>query len=130
MSTQVSDDVLSNQFTVYSAKNFPGMTGNREEHISNLERMLMLYSDSTLISQCFAQQGIKISIRKGRRIRRVVDTFTNNPLDDANSDTEKEDQSNIIANDQSSSSSPPSSATTIVKPHYRRIHISTFLSPP
>lgn len=27
MSTQVSDDVLSNPFTVYSAKNFPGMTG-------------------------------------------------------------------------------------------------------
>ncbi|KAI8090791.1 velvet factor [Thamnidium elegans] len=46
MSTQVSDDVLSNSFTVYSAKNFPGMT------------------DSTAVSQCFAQQGIKISIRK------------------------------------------------------------------
>ncbi|KAI8971846.1 velvet factor-domain-containing protein, partial [Mycotypha africana] len=54
MSAQVSNYVLSNPFTVYSAKNFPGMT------------------DSTPLSQCFAQQGIKISIRKGRRIRRFV----------------------------------------------------------
>jgi hypothetical protein len=28
MSTQVSDEVMSEPFTVYSAKNFPGMTGN------------------------------------------------------------------------------------------------------
>lgn len=27
MSAQISDDVLSKPFTVYAAKNFPGMTG-------------------------------------------------------------------------------------------------------
>ncbi|KAI8367430.1 velvet factor-domain-containing protein [Choanephora cucurbitarum] len=162
MSTQVSDSVFSDPFTVYSAKNFPGMT------------------DSTLLSQCFAQQSIKISIRKGRRVRRVVDrtSFANNNKLADNHRTLRDD--NYGSNDKKKSNStskvdqqpqqqvqqlpqlsqlpgilqpsqqlppppppPPSStsssqlppqqqqpSSSSTKPNYRRIDISTFLSPP
>ncbi|KAI9488739.1 velvet factor-domain-containing protein, partial [Zychaea mexicana] len=46
MSTQVLHEVFSDPFSVYSAKNFPGMTG------------------TTPLSLCFSKQGIKISVRK------------------------------------------------------------------
>ncbi|KAI9258474.1 rab-GTPase-TBC domain-containing protein [Sporodiniella umbellata] len=69
MSSDVTEFLFSDPFIVYSAKNFPGMTGNPYfAYCPSLTSGL----DSTPLSQCFAQQGIKISIRKGRRIRRVV----------------------------------------------------------
>ncbi|KAI8365286.1 velvet factor-domain-containing protein [Radiomyces spectabilis] len=52
MSTMVLDEVFCRPFSVYPAKTFPGMT------------------ESTALSRCFAQQGIKIAIRKGTRIKR------------------------------------------------------------
>ncbi|KAI9250016.1 velvet factor, partial [Sporodiniella umbellata] len=45
MSTSVRLEILSQPFTVYTAKKFPGMTR------------------STAISRCFAKQGIKIPLR-------------------------------------------------------------------
>ncbi|KAF1802058.1 hypothetical protein FB192DRAFT_1376039 [Mucor lusitanicus] len=128
MSTEVSDDVLSKPFTVYSAKNFPGMT------------------DSTPLSQSFAQQGIKISIRKGRRIRHVADrTYSNSAIVDhqraidSKNDHEDHDKDAEKKRQSSSTSASASSLTTTdsgsssgsnSKPNYRRIHISSFLSPP
>ncbi|KAF9088888.1 hypothetical protein BGX23_007031 [Mortierella sp. AD031] len=44
--------VFSEQFTIFSAKRFPGMT------------------ESTPLSKCFARQGIKIPIRKEPRVSR------------------------------------------------------------
>jgi hypothetical protein len=128
MSTQVSDDVLSKPFTVYSAKNFPGMT------------------DSTPISQSFAQQGIKISIRKGRRIRHVIDrTYSNSAIvehhrtinskevsDKGETDAEKHQQpssTSASASSISQTNDSSSSFNSSSKPNYRRIHISSFLSP-
>lgn len=58
--------------------------------------------DSTSLSQCFAQQGIKISIRKGRRIRRLISTK------DSKKDSDKEDEA--------------------PKPNYKRIEISSYLA--
>ncbi|KAI9270060.1 velvet factor-domain-containing protein [Helicostylum pulchrum] len=101
MSTQVSDDVLSNPFTVYSAKNFPGMT------------------DSTAVSQCFAQQGIKISIRKGRRIRRIDDR-TYDTVTDRQAATPKKNSSSHLAAEEEEEPQ---------KTVYRRIDISTYLTP-
>ncbi|KAG2200189.1 hypothetical protein INT47_009827, partial [Mucor saturninus] len=111
MSTQVSDDVMSNPFTVYSAKNFPGMT------------------DSTSISQCFAQQGIKISIRKGRRIRRLNDrSFTNDTVADrSSSSTHKEDPPATTSDTTTTTSTTDTSNST--KQVYKRIDISTYLTP-
>ncbi|CEG74605.1 hypothetical protein RMATCC62417_09786 [Rhizopus microsporus] len=90
MSTDISDVVFSDPFTVYSAKNFPGMT------------------DSTPLSQCFAQQGIKISIRKGRRIRRLVPKSEDCTTEQDQKRKEKELEE--------------------AKPTYKRIEISSFLS--
>ncbi|KAI8140953.1 velvet factor [Fennellomyces sp. T-0311] len=55
MSTSVLDQVMSEPFSVYTAKNFPGMT------------------ESTELSRCFAKQGIKISIRKDKVQQRIGD---------------------------------------------------------
>ncbi|KAI8056535.1 velvet factor-domain-containing protein [Gilbertella persicaria] len=145
MSTQISDSVFSDPFTVYSAKNFPGMT------------------DSTPLSQCFSQQSIKISIRKGRRIRRVVDrtSYNNNTLVDHHRTLKDTDYDNTPSSSKTtpnnsnrtidSNHAPPSTNNneeeeqqqqqqeqqqqqqeqgSSSKPTYRRIHISTFLSPP
>ncbi|KAF9921630.1 hypothetical protein FBU30_008300 [Linnemannia zychae] len=49
----VAATVFSDQFTIFSAKRFPGMT------------------ESTPLSKCFAKQGIKVPIRKEPRISRV-----------------------------------------------------------
>ncbi|KAI9275518.1 velvet factor-domain-containing protein [Phascolomyces articulosus] len=57
MSTRVLHEVYSNPFSVYSAKNFPGMTG------------------TTPLSLCFSKQGIKISVRKGPGTKRTSDTI-------------------------------------------------------
>ncbi|KAI7895594.1 velvet factor-domain-containing protein, partial [Mucor mucedo] len=123
MSTQVSDDVISNPFTVYSAKNFPGMT------------------DSTSISQCFAQQGIKISIRKGRRIRRLNDrSFTNDTVADrsSSSTTHKEDPPVTTSTTTTLTTTTTTTTTTTsdtssnnnnTKQVYKRIDISTYLTP-
>ncbi|ORZ00849.1 velvet factor, partial [Syncephalastrum racemosum] len=46
MSTRIQTDVLSEPFTVYTAKKFPGM------------------AESTALSKAFARQGIKINIRR------------------------------------------------------------------
>ncbi|KAI9025785.1 velvet factor-domain-containing protein, partial [Phycomyces nitens] len=51
MSTQIQNQTFTEPFTVYTAKNFPGMT------------------ESTNLSRCFALQGVKIAIRKGTRIK-------------------------------------------------------------
>ncbi|KAI8880868.1 hypothetical protein K501DRAFT_254273 [Backusella circina FSU 941] len=74
MSTQVSDEVMSEPFTVYSAKNFPGMT------------------DSTLLSQCFAHQGIKISIRKEQRVRRISKSNYDKKDDESSKENNKKKQ--------------------------------------
>ncbi|KAG2217678.1 hypothetical protein INT45_008329 [Circinella minor] len=57
MSTQVLHEVFSDSFSVYSAKNFPGMTG------------------TTPLSLCFSKQGIKISVRKGPGTKRTSDNI-------------------------------------------------------
>ncbi|KAJ8658696.1 hypothetical protein O0I10_005736 [Lichtheimia ornata] len=57
MSTQVLNEVFSDPFTVYTPKTFPGMT------------------DSTTLSRSFANQGIKLSIRKEKRIRKLGDSI-------------------------------------------------------
>ncbi|KAI8642958.1 velvet factor-domain-containing protein [Parasitella parasitica] len=125
MSTRVTNHVLSKPFTVYSAKNFPGMT------------------DSTLISQSFAQQGIKISIRKGRRIRHVVDRAYSNSVivdhhrtieskkgcQEVDADAEKPSSTSAEASSLATTDSSNSSGSSNSKPNYRRIHISSFLSP-
>jgi hypothetical protein len=178
MSTQVSDDVLSNPFTVYSAKNFPGMTGNNDDKINFLSIFLLTpIIDSTAISQCFAQQGIKISIRKGRRIRRIVDhthsnntvvdtqqkalassisssatsyinnrnnnTSNNNNLnishDNSSNNNHNTEEKNVIveqaekhekeAEATTASEQSATASTSEPKPTYRRIDISTFLTP-
>jgi hypothetical protein len=90
-----------------------------------------MHSGSTAISKCFAQQGIKISIRKGRKTRPVADRTSpdNHPaLED--SDTEKEDPTTSTTANEQSLSSASATTTTTTKPSYRRIHISTFLSSP
>ncbi|KAG0312790.1 hypothetical protein BGZ97_010849 [Linnemannia gamsii] len=51
--SSVMATVFSDQFTIFSAKRFPGMT------------------ESTPLSKCFAKQGIKIPIRKEPRISRA-----------------------------------------------------------
>ncbi|KAG1047032.1 hypothetical protein G6F43_010504 [Rhizopus delemar] len=54
------ESIISNQFFVYSAKKFPGM------------------EESTFLSRSFADQGLKIRIRKELRQRRkLVDNNTN-----------------------------------------------------
>ncbi|KAI9483747.1 MAG: velvet factor-domain-containing protein [Benjaminiella poitrasii] len=102
MSTEIYTTVFSKPFDVYSAKNFPGMT------------------DSTLLSQCFAQQGIKISIRKGRRIQRLVgkEDYTTAVVDQETIVTEEDNDDDKDIKSSSSSST------------FNRMHISTFLSPP
>ncbi|KAI7878034.1 hypothetical protein K492DRAFT_133211 [Lichtheimia hyalospora FSU 10163] len=57
MSTQVLNEVLSDPFTVYTPKTFPGMT------------------DSTTLSRSFARQGIKLSIRKEKHFRKLGDSL-------------------------------------------------------
>ncbi|KAI8882455.1 hypothetical protein K501DRAFT_186704 [Backusella circina FSU 941] len=107
MSTQVSNEVISDPFTIYSAKNFPGMT------------------DSTSISQTFAHQGIKISIRKGRRVHPITPVnraYPNNddelnPVQEGNSDQ-------IPAAPQSHNSNDVGDRRP-----YRRIEIASFLLP-
>lgn len=47
MSTQVSDDVLSSPFTVYSAKNFPGMTGMKKKRGTNRDLVLIFFMKFT-----------------------------------------------------------------------------------
>ncbi|KAI8997809.1 velvet factor-domain-containing protein [Pilobolus umbonatus] len=98
--TTVCDDVISDPFTVFSAKNFPGMT------------------DSTALSQCFAQQGIKISIRKGRKICRVRNKSFNNEDESAKC---KEREGPKKDDDDDDDNKPT---------HYRRIAISSYLSSP
>lgn len=122
MSTQVSDDVLSNPFTVYSAKNFPGMTGKDfflflTFFFSRMGKLTCKYLDSTAVSQCFAQQGIKISIRKGRRIRRIDDRTYDTVTD------RQTVQKNTSSNRHTTEEEEPQ------KTVYRRIDISTYLTP-
>ncbi|KAI7904123.1 velvet factor-domain-containing protein [Cokeromyces recurvatus] len=102
MSTQVSDYVFSEPFTVYSAKNFPGMT------------------DSTLLSQCFAQQGIKISIRKGRRVQRLVNK----------EDFISADQDTVINKNDTKEDQDKNKEATNNNDNFNCMHISTFLSSP
>ncbi|GAN09336.1 VosA [Mucor ambiguus] len=111
MSTEVSDDVLSKPFTVYSAKNFPGMT------------------DSTPISQSFAQQGIKISIRKVDH-HRAIDGKNDNEEHDKDAEKKRQSSSTSASASSLTTTSSGSSSGSNSKPNYRRIHISSFLSPP
>ncbi|KAG1464033.1 hypothetical protein G6F46_000668 [Rhizopus delemar] len=101
MSSDISDVIFSDVFVVYSAKNFPGMT------------------DSTLLSQTFAQQGIKISIRKGRRIRRVLPN-TSKRNDSQYCSTGGNLLRKKESNDDYDDEAP--------KPSYKRIEISSYLS--
>lgn len=79
-----------------------------------------VYLDSTAVSQCFAQQGIKISIRKGRRIRRIDDR-TYDTVTDRQS-APKKNSSNHLAAEEEEEEEPR-------KTVYRRIDISTYLTP-
>ncbi|CDH48955.1 vea protein [Lichtheimia corymbifera JMRC:FSU:9682] len=68
MSTQVLTETFSDTFNVYPAKHFPGMTG------------------STPLSLCFSRQGIKISVRKGPRLKRSSDDVFGDPQNDDDDD--------------------------------------------
>ncbi|KAI8149041.1 velvet factor-domain-containing protein [Fennellomyces sp. T-0311] len=68
MSTEILHEVYSDPFQVYSAKNFPGMTG------------------TTPLSQCFSRQGIKISVRKGPRTKRTSEGVFSAQADDDDDD--------------------------------------------
>lgn len=114
--------------------------------IRTLKELILFLQDSTPLSQSFAQQGIKISIRKGRRIRHVADrTYSNSAIVDhqraidSKNDHEDHDKDAEKKRQSSSTSASASSLTTTdsgsssgsnSKPNYRRIHISSFLSPP
>ncbi|CAO0792177.1 unnamed protein product [Mucor circinelloides] len=111
MSTEVTDDVMSKPFTVYSAKNFPGMT------------------DSTPISQSFAQQGIKISIRKVDH-QRAIDNKNDNEEDVRDAEKKRHSSSTSVSASSLTTTDSGSSSGSNSKPNYRRIHISSFLSPP
>ncbi|KAL7309723.1 hypothetical protein PS15m_010570 [Mucor circinelloides] len=111
MSTEVTDDVMSKPFTVYSAKNFPGMT------------------DSTPISQSFAQQGIKISIRKVDH-QRAIDNKNDNEEDDRDAEKKRHSSSTSMSASSLTTTDSGSSSGNNSKPNYRRIHISSFLSSP
>ncbi|CEP09309.1 hypothetical protein [Parasitella parasitica] len=111
MSTRITDDVLSKPFTVYSAKNFPGMT------------------DSTPISQTFAQQGIKISIRKVDH-QRTIDSKKGSQEVDTDAQKPSSTSASSLTTTDSNNSSGSSSSSSNSKPNYRRIHISSFLSSP
>lgn len=77
-----------------------------------------VYLDSTAVSQCFAQQGIKISIRKGRRIRRIDDR-TYDTVTDRQSAPKKNSSNHLAAEEEEEPR----------KTVYRRIDISTYLTP-
>jgi hypothetical protein len=48
--------------------------------------------DSTLLSQCFAHQGIKISIRKERRVRRISKSNYDKKDDESSKEINKKKQ--------------------------------------
>jgi hypothetical protein len=71
-----------------------------------------------------AQQGIKISIRKGRRIRGIKPHRPSNDNDESDEDSRKTKKPN-----KNEAVEPgPDLDTSSHKPTYRRIHISSFLS--
>lgn len=86
--------------------------------------MLTCSIDSSLLSQCFAQQGIKISIRKGRRIRGIKPFRSKADNDDTNEDSKRNKKMS-----QKEEEEPEPKENANGKPSYRRIHISSFLSP-
>ncbi|KAI8095678.1 velvet factor-domain-containing protein [Thamnidium elegans] len=71
--------IISNKFFVYSAKKFPGM------------------EESTFLSRSFADQGLKIRIRKELRQRRKLSKISDSEENNNNSDNNSNDASTKVS---------------------------------
>lgn len=79
--SQVRAEIFSDRFTVYSAKNFPGM------------------AESTDLSRCFARQGIKIHVRRDTTRRQLSQSDEVPVPNDADDDADDDDETNPVASE-------------------------------
>ncbi|KAI8082964.1 velvet factor-domain-containing protein [Halteromyces radiatus] len=105
--------VISNPFTVYSPKHFPGM------------------SESSLLTKSFSDQGVRIRIRKDTRHTSKRQRTDNDPIKmEENLESEKSPNTPLILPPLPSSSSSISSKSNLTTPSKSAMSMQNILSPP